>query len=199
MRNERQQKLLESIVEINHEKEILSMKMKIHDDLGRSALMTKKHLSNGTVSENAPYLAEIWDNTVRGLSDFTQINADAGDSPETELQAAADMIGCSINFYGDRPASRKTAILFFAVVREALTNAVRHANADCLNVSTTPTERGYHVEISDNGTAQISSVAEGGGLSNLRRRLEVEGAMMEVKCVGGVVLIIELPDGEKEI
>lgn len=67
----RQQKLLANIVEINHEKEILQAKIRIHDDLGRSILTTKQYLWNQTLSENIPYLAEIWNNTIRSLTDFT--------------------------------------------------------------------------------------------------------------------------------
>ena len=190
---ERQRSLLANIVEINHEKEILSTKMRIHDDLGRSILATKQHLANGTVTENTPILAKVWMNAVRSMEDYTNIHADNELSPEIELRRAADMIGCRIDFRGDRPSQRKTALLFYAAVREALTNAVMHAKADRLIVDTKPGEHGYHVEISDNGTSQVSSVIEGSGLGNLRRRLEQEGAALHIKCGGGVALIIELP------
>lgn len=195
---ERQQKLLANIVEINHEKEVLQAKMRIHDDLGRSILTTKQHLWNQTLSENIPYLAGIWNNTIRSLTDFTQIDADAEISPEIELRRAAEMIGCRIDFHGERPVHRKIALLFYATVREALTNAVMHANADRLNVTINPTGRGYHVEISDNGTVTVSDLTEGSGLSNLRKRLEREGATLEVKCGDGVALIAEFPAEGKE-
>ena len=146
---ERQQRLLANIVEINHEKEILSMKMRIHDDLGRSILKTKQHLSNGTLSENIPTLAEVWNNTIRCLEDYTQIYADSGNLPENELQKAADMIGCRICYYGERPTGHKTALLFYAAVREALTNAVRHAAADELFVSIQRTSSEYKTPQTD--------------------------------------------------
>jgi len=189
----RRHNLLANIVEINHEKEILRTKMRIHDDLGRSILITKQHLSNQTLSASAHYLADLWDKTIRSLSDFTHIYADEDISPEIELMRAADMIGCHIYFSGDRPSHRKTALLFYATVREALTNAVRHANADQLYVTIRPNNRGYHVEISDNGSVPVSSITEGNGLGNLRRRLEQEGATLQIICEGGVVLIAELP------
>lgn len=189
----RQQNLLANIVEINHEKEILQAKIRIHDDLGRSILTTKQHLSGQTLSENIPYLADIWNNTIRNLAEFTRASADMEISPEIELQKAADMIGCHIHFRGDRQVGRKTALLFYAVVREALTNAVRHAKADQLDVSIRKTAGGYYVEISDNGTVPVSLVTEGNGLSNLRRRLEQEGATLEIKCEDGVVLSAVIP------
>ena len=194
----RQQSLLANIVEVNREKEILSTKMRVHDDLGRSIITTKQHLSNQTLSENISNLAEIWNNIIRNLSDFTQIYADIETSPEDELQRAADMIGCHIIFHGNRPTERTTILLFYTAVREALTNAVRHANADQLNVTIRPTDRGYHLEISDNGNIPVPYVAEGNGLSNLRQRLEQEGATLQVKCENGVALIMELPAERKD-
>ncbi len=190
---DRQQALLANIVEINHEKEILSMKIRIHDDLGRSILTTRQHLLSQTLSENSSHLAEVWKRTIRNLSDFKQNDEEAEHSPETELQRAAELIGCHIDFQGNRPTQRKTALMFYALVREALTNAVRHANADRLSVVVSPSGRGYDVEISDNGTSPVSSLTEGNGLGNLRRRLEQEGAALEIKCQNGVVLIARLP------
>ena len=193
----RQQRLLENIVGMNREKEILSIKMRIHDDLGRSILATKQHLSGDTLSGDLPHLAETWNNTIRSLENFAQISADAQTSPETELQKAADMVGCHIKYKGERPDGRKAALLFYAAVREALTNAVRHAGAYELTVATQPTALGYHIEISDNGRPAVSPVVEGGGLSNLRKRLEQQGATLEVRCKEGVVLVVKIPHETK--
>jgi len=190
---QRQQNLLTNIVEINHEKEILQAKMRIHDDLGKSILTTKQHLFSQTLSENAALLTEVWMNTILGLEGFGYASADTETSPEIELQRSAEMIGCRINFNGARPVERKTALLFYAIVREALTNAVLHANANELKVDIHTTERGYHVETSDNGSTLVSTITEGSGLSNLRKRLEQEGATLEVKYEDGVVLVVELP------
>ena len=195
---ERLQNLLENIVHINHEKEILSTKMRIHDELGRSIIVTKQHLANQTLSDNIPYLAETWENTIRNLEDVARIYADKDISPENELLRAAEMIGCHIDFCGERPSGRQAALLLYATVREALTNAVRHAQADRLNVTISHTGFGFHVEISDNGTVSVYSVTEGSGLNNLRRRLEQEGATLQVKCDGGVVLIADIPSDRKE-
>lgn len=193
----RQRSLLESIVDINHEREILSMKMRIHDALGRSILSTKQHLFQQTLECNLPQVTEIWSSTLRNLEDVTRMDTEADSSPEVELQKAADMIGCRIVFEGERPAGRRAALLLYAAVREALTNAVLHAKADQLLVRISPAGSGVYVEISDNGTARPSSLVEGGGLSNLRRRLEQEGATLHIRCQEGVVLAIELPDEEE--
>ena len=191
--HQRQKSLIENIVEINREKEILTTKMRIHDDLGRSIIATKQHLQNQTLADNLSYLKETWRNTIRRLADFSGIDQGLEVSPEIELQKVAGMIGCRIDFQGPRPTERKTALLLYAMVREALTNAVLHAKASRLQVVLKPIEYGYQVEISDNGTAPVTELIEGNGLGNLRRRLEQEGATLSIECGTGVKLTAELP------
>ena len=191
--HQRQKSLIENIVEINREKEILATKMRIHDDLGRSIIATKRHMQNQTLADNLSYLKETWRNTISRLSDFSSIDQDLEVSPEIELQKVAGMIGCRIDFQGPRPTERKTALLFYAVVREALTNAVLHAKASRLQVTVKPTAYGYKAEISDNGTTPVTALTEGNGLGNLRRRLEQEGATLRIEAGEGVKLIAEIP------
>jgi DNA-binding NarL/FixJ family response regulator len=108
------------------------------------------------------------------------------------------MIGCRIEFIGERPADRGAARLLYAAVREALTNAVRHAGADSPHRLHPPQRRG--LPCGDLGQRPGPRAHPGGpdGLGNLRRRLEQEGAALEIVCRQGVVLILELPCGSKK-
>lgn len=190
----RQQTLLEQIVEINRDKELLAMKMRIHDELGRVILATRQQLRHGLPPEQITPLSQQWHSAIQRLGDGAATRRLADASAQAELQQAAQMIGCHIAYHGSRPASHKTAMLFYALVREALTNAVRHGGADRLSVTVSHTGQGYHVEIRDNGTGSAATATEGSGLSNLRRRLEQEGAVFAVKWGAQVILRAELPD-----
>ena len=77
----------------------------------------------------------------------------------------AELIGCKVTFLGEQPKSRKALQLLYAAVREALTNAVRHADATELTVKIKQDKQRYHIEISDNGGVSVSSITEGNGLS----------------------------------
>ena len=178
----RQQNLLANIVGINREKEILSIKMRIHDDFGQSILVTRKHMTGGTIADNSMLLVDLWRDTIKRIEDCAHIYAHEKISPEVELRRAADIIGCSIDIQGERPSQRKASLLFYIAVREALTNAVIHANADRLTVRIERTEYGHHVVISDNGSLKNATIIEGNGLGNLRKKLEQEGAALRIKC-----------------
>ena len=194
----RQKDLLANIVQINREKELLAVKMRVHDELGQCLIATKRALQGRTLPADTGALAKVWGDAVRDLTNIPLEEPARTLSPEAELLQVADMVGCRIDFIGERPAERETRLLLYAAVREALTNAVRHAHADRLTVSIRRTDWSYHVEISDNGGAPAAAVKEGGGLSALRQRLEQEGATMRISCADGVVLMIELPLSEKE-
>ena len=193
---ERQRDLLANIVKINRDKELLATKMRIHDELGRCLIATKQAMQKPlTPQERAGLLAD-WEEAIRDMENIPLTPTRSESSPEEELLRVAEMIGCKVIFRGSQPTERRVLLLLYAAVREALTNAVRHAGADRLLVDITETRKGFHVEISCSGSKEVTSVREGDGLSSLRRTLEQEGASMQVVCRGGVVLIVDLPAAE---
>jgi signal transduction histidine kinase len=71
-----------------------------------------------------------------------------------------------------------------AVVREAVNNAVRHANSTALTV-TISVDDDLTIEVKDNGRGMPADIT-GSGLTNLRRRAE---------DVGGSFSVLAPPDG----
>ena len=59
-RQKRQKALLDSIVEVNLNKEILTAKMHIHDELGHCLLATTKAITEDSLAENADTLRKSW-------------------------------------------------------------------------------------------------------------------------------------------
>ena len=189
----RQKALLDSIVEVNLNKEILAAKMHIHDELGHCLLATTKAITEDSLAENADVLRENWNSTIRDFSNIPTVRTVPDSSLQSELMQVAELIGCKVVFLGEQPKSRKALQLLYAAIREALTNAVRHANATELMVKIEQDEKSYHIEISDNGSVSVSSITEGNGLSALRQRLEQEGASLRILCDNSVFLIIDIP------
>lgn len=189
----RQKALLDSIVEINLNKEILAAKMHIHDELGHCLLATTKAITEDSLAENADTLRKSWNSTIQDFSNISTVWTVPDSSLQSELMQVAELIGCKVVFLGEQPTQRKALQLLYAAIREALTNAVRHANATELMVKIEQDEKSYHIEISDNGSVSVSSITEGNGLSALRQRLEQEGASLKVLCDNSVSLIIDIP------
>ena len=170
----RQKALLDSIVEINLNKEILAAKMHIHDELGHCLLATTKAITE-----------DRRNSAIHDFSNISTVWTVPDSSLQSELMQVAELIGCKVTFLGEQPKSRKALQLLYAAVREALTNA--------LMVKVEQNKQGYYIEISDNGCVSVSSITEGNGLSALRQRLEQEGASLKVLCDNGVSLIVNIP------
>lgn len=189
----RQKALLDSIVEVNLNKEILTAKMHIHDELGHCLLATTKAITEDSLAENADTLRKSWNSTIQDFSNISTVWTVPDSSLQSELMQVAELIECKVVFLGEQPTQRKALQLLYAAIREALTNAVRHANATELMVKIEQDEKSYHIEISDNGSVSVSSITEGNGLSALRQRLEQEGASLKVLCDNSVSLIVDIP------
>ena len=190
--NKRQKALLKDIVEINRDKEFLAAKMRIHDEFGRCLVATKKALSDHSIAESMDMLVSGWRSAIQGMSVIPLQQKET--SPEEELRKVASMIGCRINMIGEQPKKNPALNLLYAAIREGLTNAVRHAGADELTVELTHGNGFCHAEISSNGSTEVTQITEGVGLGSLRKSLEQEGAVMEIKCENGVRMIIDLPE-----
>lgn len=189
----RQKALLDGIVEVNLNKEILTAKMHIHDELGHCLLATTKAITEDSLAENADTLRKSWNSTIQDFSNISTVWTVPDSSLQSELMQVAELIGCKVIFLGEQPTQRKALQLLYAAVREALTNAVRHADATELTVKIKQDKQRYHVEISDNGDVSVSSITEGNGLSALRQRLEQEGATLKVLCDNSVSLLVDIP------
>ncbi len=193
----RQKALLKNIVEINENKEILTAKMKIHDEFGECLIATSKAVSEGNLESNAKALKEKWKRTLMDFSNIPIVHSDRHTAMRAELMQVSEMIGCRVIFTGEEPESECAQRLLYAAVREALTNAMEHAQATELYVKIDERPVYLHAEISDNGDAgQKDSgifVQEGNGLTALRSKLEQEGAFMQVIYRNGVVLIVDIP------
>lgn len=189
----RQKALLDSIVEINLNKEILAAKMHIHDELGHCLLVTTKAITEDRLAENADVLRENWNSAIHDFSNISTVWTVPDSSLQSELMQVAELIGCKVTFLGEQPKSRKALQLLYAAVREALTNAVRHADATELMVKIEQRKERYHIKISDNSGAAVSKITEGNGLSALRQRLEQAGASLTMLCNNGVTIIVDIP------
>lgn len=189
----RQRELLKNIAQNNLNQELLSAKLRIHDDFGRLILMTRQALSEDEGADMET-LQNAWIGAVRDMENA--VAPEIRPSPREELVRVAKLIGCQVVFEGREPRERKAVLLLYAAIREALTNAIRHAGADKLTVRITEDGDKYHVRISDNGKKAVSAIREGSGLSALRQRLELERATLDYDYTDGLTLILTIPKEE---
>jgi two-component sensor histidine kinase len=191
--HDRQRALLQNIIQNNLNQEFLKAKMQIHSEFGRLLVMTRSVLKEKNQKVDSQALFDAWDAVISDMENASikQYTDDA--SPEEELTKVADLIGCCITFQGGRPREKKALQLLCAAVREALINAVKHAEADRLTVNVSEQAQDYQVQIQGNGREVNVPLQEKGGLISLRKKLEQEGATLEYHYDGTLVLALKIP------
>ena len=93
------------------------------------------------------------------------------------------------------PISRPVQQLCFQVVREALSNVIRHARAKSVQVTIESNHAAVRVSISDDGRGIDNGKSDGTGLTGVRERLELMGGRLIVESrAGRTTVVAEIPE-----
>ena len=91
--------------------------------------------------------------------------------------------------------SRAVGQLCFQVVREALSNVIRHSRATSVEVTIEKINAAARVSITDDGRGIDSGKIEGAGIGGMRERLELMGGRLKVETKpGGTTVVAEIPE-----
>ena len=82
----------------------------------------------------------------------------------------------------------------FLIVKEALHNVVKHAQARTVQV-VLHWENGLHVEVRDDGQGFSGAEGGGNGLRNMHKRAAMLGGTLEVRSEGGTAIMLRVPLG----
>ena len=191
--NRRMRAYGENIRELTAERETLDAKIRIHDELGKLLLSTRKSLSEELTRAEKRRLLSAW------KTDLLAIGS-AKDDKVTDtyggLYAAAKSVGVTLKITGRKPEEKQLKKIVVTAAIECITNTVKHAKGNTVTVELT--EKGLFLEIAvtNNGEPPKSTIKEGGGFSSLRQLVEREGGVMKIQSRPSFLLQITLPKGE---
>ncbi len=182
--NHRLLKYGENVDELTREKERLETKARIHRELGQALLLTRCYLQGE--SDNSEELIKILKRNIAMLHMESEIPKN--DKPLDMLIKVARSAGIEVDITGQMPDLEDANRLFFEAAMEALTNAVRHADAKTLCIQLSENEKNYSVCFTNDGKQPQKQIVEGGGLGSLRQKTERIGGTMELLYQSGFVL-----------
>lgn len=159
---------IENMEYIEKEKESQELKSKFHDLLGQSFSMLQQYLNQEDLeSKNIEDIKFM----IREM--FTDI--EDTDEPEVNLKnliEAHKNTGTNIDIMGTLPKDRKIAKVFFEIIREAVTNAIRHADSTKITVQIKDELEKAELIITNNGKTPKNTIIEHQGIKGMRRRVE---------------------------
>ena len=133
---------------------------KIHDLLGQRISILQQVLNNQEL-QNYEYIAPLVNDV---MADLRQDLINPKETFE-ELVEAYRMTGIEVEVLGDLPTNQKQAEVFVTVLRDALSNAVRHGKAGHIKI-----RLGYYMSVEDDGVG-CTDVKMGTGLSGMQKLL----------------------------
>lgn len=193
--NRRARQLYENMAEIVGEEEILSMKMRVHDDIGHSILSARRALLSNEDIEAVRSNAAVWEKSIELLHHAN--NMPDQPDPMEYAEKRTEALGVRLVMNGVMPESSRLRYLFSLAVRECVTNCVRHAGGNEVCVTVSADGDSYTAMLTNNGKVPDGQIVEGGGLSALRRRIEKNNGNMTVQSFPCFALTVSLKDDEQ--
>ena len=180
--------------DIDFTKGTLAAKIRIHDDMGKLLLATKRRLAEPLNETEQKQMICFWQAEIAALKSTR---------PRTKkdnlqvIKDAAKLVGVTVEFCGEKPkADTVNEKILIAAMHECLTNTVSHANGKTMTVRASDKNGAYTITITNDSEKPKGEIIEGGGLSGLRSLVERENGKMTVKSTPQFELLIELPQGE---
>ena len=175
---------------LTREKEVLSAKTKLHDDMGAGLIAIRHILHHNRTEEEA----NAMDLFRQAVSTIKYDNAyPRGRSELDRFLHDAEAIGIKVNLSGDLPEQEELRHVMILAMRECLTNSVRHAGATTIHITAEKKGDSVSVKITNDGRSPETEVVPKGGLHNLYRHIIDFGGTMEIQSKPSFALTVVLP------
>lgn len=187
---EKLKELSKTVEAVAREKEALAAKSAMHDSLASCITVTKQFLAGDLDRISAEVVLREWEKSIAFRDSVLEPAKDS-------LYHVAKSSGVTIRITGKIPDGDMSELIYTAM-QVCLTNAVQYAKATELAACISENDDNVTVMIRNNGKQPEQPVREGGGLTNLRRRIEAAGGTMRIQSLAEFILCIEIPKRKHE-
>lgn len=170
---------IDNIEELEKEKNLLKLKNKYHDILGQNLSILQQYLNRKNISqENFEEIKFMIQKMFIDIEDTDDTNTNLENLIEIHKKNGTDII-----IDGKLPQNKKVAKVFFEIIREATTNAIRHAGSSKVFVNIKETLEETYMIITNDGRKSNEFITENQGIKDMRRKVEKLGGMFYISTV----------------
>lgn len=188
-RNEEMKGVLDGLVALQTRQTTESLRYKIHDLLGQRITILQQLLNNPAIGDYGQILPLVED----VLSDLRR---DAAADPQERLDALVTTycsLGVDVTVTGTLPADARQAGEFVRIIREAMTNALLHGQAQAIAV-TFGSGCQPALVIADDGQGCPGPIRYGTGLQAMEQRVRALGGRLTLTAEPHFIITVEMGD-----
>ena len=170
---------IDNIEELEKEKNLLKLKNKYHDILGQNLSILQQYLNRKNISqENFEEIKFMIQKMFIDIEDTDDTNTNLENLIKIHKKNGTDII-----IDGKLPQNKETAKVFFEIIREATTNAIRHAGSSKVFVKIKETLEETYMIITNDGRKPNEFITENQGIKDMRRKVKKLGGMFYISTV----------------
>lgn len=170
---------IDNIEELEKEKNLIKLKNKYHDILGQNLSILQQYLNRENISqENFEEIKFMIQKMFIDIEDTDDTNANLENLIKIHKKNGTDII-----IDGKLPQNKETAKVFFEIIREATTNAIRHAGSSKVFVNIKETLEETYMIITNDGRKPNEFITENQGIKDMRRKVKKLGGMFYISTV----------------
>ena len=165
---------LNNIEKITKEKKIIKIKNEFHDILGHRLSLFIQYLKQDNVNKE-----EIKFMLNNLFEQFDSIK-----SPTENLNKLIEVykvFNININIVGNMPQKIKVSEVFFEIIREAVTNAIIHADSKNIKIVINNNIENIEMIITNDGKKPNNIINENEGIKGMRRKLNEIGGILIIE------------------
>lgn len=179
---------IENVEKYEKEKNLLELKNKYHDLLGQNLSILQQYLNRPNIAKDN--LEEIKYMIKEMFIDIKEIKSSK--DRLNELIEIHNKSGTKILLEGKLPQNEEKAIAFFEIIREAVTNAIRHANSTEVYIKIKGDTEHTKMTIRNNGKKPKVEIIENEGIKGMRRKIAQIGGKIEIITKPEFLINIEI-------
>ena len=170
---------INNIEKLEKEKNLLKLKNKYHDILGQNLSILQQYLNKENITqENFEEIKFMIQKMFIDIEDTDDTNANLENLIKIHKKNGTDII-----IDGKLPQNKEVAKVFFEIIREATTNAIRHAGSSKVFVNIKETLEETYMIITNDGRKPNEFITENQGIKDMRRKVKKLGGMFYISTV----------------
>lgn len=189
------QSQIEEVKKVADNAAYLRMRARVHDVIGQRLSILHRYLEEGRLDDES--LEQI-DPLLRSIAADLRSGGDAEPAEQLgDIVHAFGLVSVQIDVEGELPSDARVAAAFLQIIREASTNATKHAQAHqvhvCLWQETSEDGAVARMTVSNDGAPAPVSYREGTGIPGMRHAAQNLGGSLEVHATPPFTLTVSIP------